>query len=107
LEPLSANFTGTTLKGRKPGSYKWYEIQIELDQNERTKLITLVNRVNDWKTGPDLSATLGDEISIGQLVYELYGLNEEDIALVEGAVEIGSGQAGVHPNLLLFLKKTP
>ncbi|MCX6227407.1 MAG: Eco57I restriction-modification methylase domain-containing protein, partial [Bacteroidia bacterium] len=42
LEPRPLNFTGANWKGRKPGSYKWYEIQDAVDyweEFEKPKII--------------------------------------------------------------------
>jgi len=57
---------------------------VNLDQQGHTKLTDLVNKVIEGRTATDKEPTIDDELLIDLIVYELYGLTEEEIAIVEG-----------------------
>ena len=51
--------------------------------NEQAKFITLVDKIIDTKQQNPLADTTPLELQIDQLVYELYGLTEEEIEIIE------------------------
>lgn len=55
----------------------------KVDESLKNEIINLVQKVIDLKKDPN-SVTLLHENKIDQLVYELYGLSEEEIKIVEG-----------------------
>jgi adenine-specific DNA-methyltransferase len=54
--------------------------------NNSTALSSLVNQILDLKKADPKADTSALEAQIDQLVYALYGLTDEEIAIVEGAV---------------------
>ena len=51
---------------------------------EQTAIITLVDRILSAKKANPLADTTAEEREIDRLVYDLYGLTEDEIAIVEG-----------------------
>jgi hypothetical protein len=57
---------------------------IKLNPSLQTKITTLVDRLLAMKT-KDAQQELGIKLGIDKLVYELYGLTPDEIAVVEKA----------------------
>lgn len=57
----------------------------EAPESSKSKLIQLVERILSAKKANPLADTTAEEREIDRLVYDLYGLTEDEIAIVEGA----------------------
>ncbi len=55
-----------------------------VDTNNYEPIITLVDRILSAKKANHQADTTAEELEIDRLVYQLYGLTEEEIAIVEG-----------------------
>jgi hypothetical protein len=109
LVPRPKNWKGKEWAGRKPGAYKWYEIQdtlenlpirsidfsnnADIDNHNRMvrfvdSALSLYEQFIASKSAAQkeviqrqIDATNGE---IDRLVYELYGLTEDEVMIVEG-----------------------
>ena len=54
-----------------------------VDKNAQSSIITIVDRVLSAKKTNPLADTTAEEREIDRLVYNLYGLTEEEIAVIE------------------------
>ena len=59
---------------------------IKLDNSKMTPFIELYDKIATTKKQSPTADTTALESEIDQLVYELYGLTEEEIGIVEGSV---------------------
>lgn len=56
----------------------------DISQNQQQEIITLVDKILGAKKADNTADTSAMEAEIDRLVYQLYGLTEEEIAIVEG-----------------------
>ena len=56
----------------------------DISQNQQQEIITLVDKILAAKKADSSTDTTEWEKQIDQKVYELYGLTEDEIAIVEG-----------------------
>ncbi len=66
------------------GIYELHSIPIKIEKNIEKLIITLVNQILEAKQENPQADTSDWENEIDQLVYQLYGLTDEEIAVVEG-----------------------
>ena len=58
----------------------------QISQKEQTPLIRLVDRILEAKAVKPAADTTADEAEIDRLVYDLYGLTEDEVTAVERAL---------------------
>ena len=61
------------------------ELPIKNDMVHKAEIVNLVDRILSAKKANPLADTTAEEREIDRLVYDLYGLTEDEIAIVEGA----------------------
>ena len=81
------------------GTLRWKKVYVELisipktNKEERQPFIRLIDRILEAKATNPAADTSALEAEVDRLVYQLYGLTTEEIAVVEGSLPRPGGQA--------------